>query len=117
MKTVRVEYGRAQEVFAAGKADLADKFHPDVLASVVEVADDVPVNVGDDWDGATFITHVQPPRPKAEDLLTIELAKPGSVIRAVAILMFKEVNKLRAKNGDAPYTMAQFTAALAAELS
>lgn len=116
MKAVRIFRNRAQEIFAASKAELADKFHSDVLTSMVEVADNVVVSVGDDWDGVAFTPHVSPPTPTDADVLRLELAKPGSMIRAVAILMFREVNKLRVKNGDAPYTMAQFTAALAAEL-
>lgn len=80
MKTVRVEYGRAQEVFAAGKADLADRFHPDVLASMVDVADDVTVRVGDDWDGVVFTPHVVPARTPDNTPLTMRQLRLGLLL-------------------------------------
>lgn len=48
--------------------------------------------------------------------LNAALAAPGSVVRALGLVMFAEINKLRVKNGDAPYTMAQFKSALLAQM-
>jgi hypothetical protein len=48
--------------------------------------------------------------------LNAALTQPGSVVRALALVMFAEINKLRVKNGDAAYTMPQFTAALKAQM-
>ena len=48
--------------------------------------------------------------------LNAALVEPGSVVRALGLVMFTEINKLRVKNGDPAYTMAQFTAALKAQM-
>ena len=44
------------------------------------------------------------------------LTSDGSVVRALGLIMFDEINKLRVKNGDTAYTMNQFKAALAAKM-
>jgi len=116
MRVVRVDLGRVQEIFAAAKADLADKLHPDLLAPMLEVDDNVAVSVGDVWDGSVFTPYIPPPKPTPVELMNLELSRPGSVVRALAMVTFREVNKLRVKNGDAPYTLEQFKAAIAAEL-
>lgn len=63
---------------------------------------------------------VQPPPPTIDEIdqatLNSALAAKGSAFRALAILTFKEVNKLRVLNGDTAYTLAQFTAAMKAEM-
>lgn len=56
------------------------------------------------------------PPPLNIDMLNAVLASKGSVVRAVTVLMFGEINKLRVKNGDPAYTMAQFKNALDAEM-
>lgn len=64
--------------------------------------------------------YVAPPAPDLAAIdqaaLNAALTAPGSVTRALALVMFAEVNKLRVKNGDAAYTMAQFTASLKAQM-
>lgn len=50
------------------------------------------------------------------DTLNRTLSQKGTVTRGLAVLMFKEINKLRVKNGDPAYTLAQFTTALQAEM-
>jgi len=44
------------------------------------------------------------------------LLEPGSLVRALGLVMFAEINKLRVKTGDAPYTLNQFKAALQAQM-
>lgn len=44
------------------------------------------------------------------------LVQPGSVVRALGLVMFQEINKLRVKAGLAQYTMDQFIAALKANM-
>lgn len=82
MRTVRVEYGRVQEVFGGDKVALSDKLHPDLLASMVEVTDAVPVSVGDNWDGVSFtppVTSTPTPsnRPLTDRQLRIGLLSAG----------------------------------------
>lgn len=48
--------------------------------------------------------------------LNAALTASGSVVRALGLVMFAEINKLRIKNGDPAYTMAQFLAALKAQM-
>lgn len=48
--------------------------------------------------------------------LNVALVEPGSVVRALGLVMFAEINKLRVKTGDPAYTMLQFTAALKAKM-
>ena len=48
--------------------------------------------------------------------LNAALVEPGSVVRALGLVMFAEINKLRIKTGDAAYTMPQFVAALKAKM-
>lgn len=48
--------------------------------------------------------------------LNAALVEPGSVVRALGLVTFAEINKLRVKNGDTAYTMAQFKAALLAQM-
>lgn len=48
--------------------------------------------------------------------LNAALTAPGSVMRALGLVVFMEINKLRVKNGDPAYTMAQFIAALKAQI-
>lgn len=46
------------------------------------------------------------------DSLNDVFTQRGSVMRALAVVMFQEINKLRVKNGDSEYTMTQFKAML-----
>lgn len=48
--------------------------------------------------------------------LNAALIEPGSVVRALGLVMFAEINKLRVKTGDTPYTLNQFTTALKAQM-
>lgn len=54
----------------------------------------------------------------ALDLATLNdaLAAPGSVVRALALLTFQEINALRVRAGLTAYTMTQFTTALKAKM-
>ena len=54
----------------------------------------------------------------AQDVAEIEamLLAPGSVLRALITIVFKEINKLRILNGDPAYTLAQFKSALKSEM-
>ena len=51
-----------------------------------------------------------------QTLLNAALIEKGSLFRANAMLTFKEINKLRVKTGDQPYTMQVYIAALLAEM-
>lgn len=44
--------------------------------------------------------------------LNAVLLDPGSIVRALGLVMFDEINKLRVLNGDPAYTLAQFQTAL-----
>lgn len=59
-----------------------------------------------------------PPDPSVidQDALNAALAEPGSVVRALALLTFQEINNLRTKAGLVAYTMTQFTTALKAKM-
>lgn len=48
--------------------------------------------------------------------LNAALVAPGSVVRALGLVMFTAVNALRVKTGDPAYTMQQFLSALEAEM-
>lgn len=49
-------------------------------------------------------------------VLNDALAAQGSVVRALAEVVFAEINKLRAELGRSAYTRAQFVAALKAKM-
>lgn len=78
----------------------------------------------DDPDVLAFINgggvvgpYETPPPPPTSDQLDTKalneaLVQDGSVVRALAEVMFLEINKLRVKTGDAAYTKAAFVAAL-----
>ena len=68
-----------------------------------------------------YLIDKQPPPPPDYDAmdmaqLNAELINPGSVVRALALVIFAEINKLRVKGGDPAYTLAQFKAALKAQM-
>lgn len=48
--------------------------------------------------------------------LNAALMEPGSVLRALAEVVFVEINKLRVKTGDAAYTKQQFVQAIKAKM-
>lgn len=48
--------------------------------------------------------------------LNAALIEPGSVVRSLGLVMFQEINKLRVLAGQPQYTMAQFIAALKANI-
>lgn len=68
------------------------------------------------WGGVT--APYVAPDPVAMDTaaLNAALIEPGSIVRALGLVMFAEINKLRVKNGDPAYTMNQFKAALQAQM-
>lgn len=72
---------------------------------------------GDLYDGAVW-TKSGPPDYSALDLdaLNAALAQPGSVVRALVLVMLQEINKLRQNAGLATYTQAQFVQALKAQM-
>lgn len=51
-----------------------------------------------------------------QDTLNAALTAPGSVVRALALVMLGEVNKLRVQAGLTAYTQAQFLTALKAQM-
>jgi hypothetical protein len=59
-----------------------------------------------------------PPELGAIDKATLNaaLAAPGSFVRALGLVMFAEINKLRVANGDAAYTLTQFKSSLKAQM-
>lgn len=71
---------------------------------------------GDDW------LPMSPTDFSALDTATLNamLVEPGSVMRAMATVMFQEINRLRVRPANSPalpaYTMAQFVAALKANI-
>lgn len=76
--------------------------------------------VGGTYIGGVYTPPVSPPPPDHaaidQSALNAALAEPGSVVRALGLVMFGEINKLRVKNGDPAYTMPQFVAALKAQM-
>lgn len=50
------------------------------------------------------------------ETLNSTLTANGSVVRALGLVMFAEINKLRVKNADPAYTMQQFLDALKAQM-
>lgn len=48
--------------------------------------------------------------------LNAQLSRPGSIVRALGLVTFQEINKLRVKAGLTAYTMDQFINALKANL-
>ena len=59
---------------------------------------------------------VRTPAEIDQDTLNVALIAPGSVVHALGLVMFAEINKLRVKNGDAAYTLAKFKKALLAQV-
>lgn len=83
-----------------------------------KVLNTVGYDIGGTLVGGTY-TPPAPPATPVVDLNAVDLAnlnkalvEPGSVVRALGLVMFAEINKLRVKNGDAAYTMNQFITAL-----
>lgn len=58
------------------------------------------------------------PDPATIDQATLNaaLAAPGSVVRALALVVLQEINTLRTKAGLATYTQAQLVSALQAKM-
>jgi len=51
-----------------------------------------------------------------QENLNSALTEDGSVVRALAELVFEEINKLRVKGGDPAYTKLQFVQAMKAKM-
>lgn len=70
--------------------------------------------------GGVISPFVPPPPPDLPAIDTAELnaalLADGSVMRALGMVMFVEINKLRVKTGDTPYTLNQFKNALIAQM-
>lgn len=68
---------------------------------------------------APYVAISMPPLDlSAIDTATLNaaLTEPGSIVRALGLVMFTEINKLRVKAGLGAYTMDQFTSALKANI-
>lgn len=75
----------------------------------------------DELKDRTDIAPYVPPPPVDLDELDLDainavLTEPGSVVRALGLLTFQEINKLRVKAALPQYTMDQFIAALKANM-
>lgn len=92
----------------------------------VEVPDAIEVSSPPDdarqlWGGDGWLP-LPPPDFSALDTAALNamLVEPGSVVRAIATVMFQEINRLRVRPANSPalqaYTMAQFIAALKANI-
>lgn len=68
------------------------------------------------WGGVTAPYVAPDPVAMDQAALNAALVEPGSVVRALGLVMFAEINKLRVKNGDPAYTLAQFKTALQAQM-
>lgn len=73
----------------------------DGVVQFVNTLEDAPVI---DWDSVD------------QDELNRVLAEDGSVVRALAVLTFKQINNLRSNAGLSTFTMEQFISALKAEM-
>lgn len=99
MPYVQRQNGKVVGLFAQPQPGLAEELladnHADVIAFLNPVVD-----------------------VSALDTATINAAlmQEGSIVRALGLVIFDEINKLRVKNGDAAYTLAQFQAALKAKM-
>jgi hypothetical protein len=71
-------------------------------------------------DRLDIAPYVAPPPPDLSAIdsamLNTALVEPGSVVRALGLVMFQEINKLRVTAGLAQYPMDQFIAALKANM-
>lgn len=70
-------------------------------------------------DGSTVtITPIIPPTNTEIDTgqLNAVLAGEGSIVRALGLVMFEEINKLRVRSGQVAYTMDQFKTALISKM-
>jgi hypothetical protein len=82
--------GYADEAIADDSPELAAVFNPVYTAAEILAIDTATLNAA--------------------------LVEPGSVVRALGLVMFDEINKLRVLNGDPVYTLAQFQSALKARM-
>lgn len=76
-----------------------------------------------DGSSVTVVRNWQPPRADTIDWTAADLAnlnaamtQPGSVVRALALVLLQEINTLRTKAGLATYTQAQLVNALQAKM-
>ncbi len=81
------QQGYAEEFLADTNAEILSYLHPVIDTSALDTA-----------------------------TLNSALTQDGSIFRALGLVMFAEINKLRVLNGDAVYTMSQFQAALKAQM-
>lgn len=82
-------------------------------AGSIEVA--IPPTDGrQKWNGSSWSVLDQDSIDTQD--LNAQLAAPGSIVRALGLVTFQEINKLRVRAGLAAYTMDQFITALKSNL-
>lgn len=110
-------------------AQWANAEQTSIIVDIDGVKHGVPNNPGNrhrqmlaEWEseGNTIAPYVAPPVKTNTEIdqeaLNEALVAPGSVTRALGLVMFAEINKLRVKSGDPAYTLNQFKAALLAQM-
>lgn len=73
-----------------------------------------PVDGRQTWNGSNWSAF--DPSSFDTDSLNQALTEPGSVVRALGLVTFQEINKLRVRAGLTAYTMDQFITALKANM-
>jgi hypothetical protein len=95
-------------------------YHPDTDSVTVIPATDQRVVDFVDGGGVIGPYVTPPPPPPVEQIdqatLNAALSAPGSVVRALALVMLQEINTLRTRAGLAAYTQAQLVTALQAKM-
>lgn len=79
--------------------------------------ENAPSEIRDKIDKLGGLAEVLPyvePKIVIDDLgdLNTALAQEGSIVRALTLVMFEEINKLRKLSGQAEYNLTQFKTAL-----
>ena len=86
-------------------------------AIVVETLNDVIANWWVENQIVTVVPIVPPTSNQIDtDTLNATLIGEGSVVRALGLIMFEEINKLRQNAGLAQYTLTQFKNALVTKM-
>lgn len=95
MPYVQRNAGKIVGLFAAQQPGLADEF---LAANNAEVL--------------AFLNPVVDLNTLDQATINAALTADGSIVKALGLVIFDEINKLRVLNGDPAYTLAQFQAAL-----
>ena len=69
----RVVAGEVVEIIASSEIPIEDRFHPDFVATLVEVADPGEVAPGWGWDGMSFTPPPPPPPAPVPDITARQL--------------------------------------------